>query len=55
LRSLTRSERRGLAVKLGDRTLRVRVHRRYRVIAEVARGRPPASLLPSAPPVRDHG
>jgi hypothetical protein len=40
LRPLTRSERRVLAVKLKDRTLRVRVHRRYRVIAEVARGRP---------------
>jgi hypothetical protein len=26
--------------KLNDRPLRVRVHRRYRVIAEVARGRP---------------
>ena len=38
LRSLTRGERRVLAVKLNDRTLRV--HRRYRVIAEVARGRP---------------
>jgi hypothetical protein len=44
LRSLTRSERRMLAVKVNDRTLRVRVHRRYRVIAEVARGRPVAEV-----------
>jgi transposase len=37
---LTCSERRVLAVKVNDRTLRVRVHRRYRVIAKVALGRP---------------
>jgi hypothetical protein len=29
LRSLTRRERRMLAAKLNDRTVRVRVHRRY--------------------------
>jgi Homeodomain-like domain-containing protein len=40
LRVLTRNERRVLAAKLNERPLRVRVHRRYRVIAEVARGRP---------------
>jgi transposase len=39
LRRLTRSERRVLAVRVKDRTLRVRIHRRYRVIAEVAHGR----------------
>jgi transposase len=44
LRSLTRSERRVLAVKLNDPALRVRIHRRYRVIAEVARGRPVAEV-----------
>jgi len=40
VRRLTRSEHRMLAAKLKDRTLRVRVHRRYRVIAEVASGGP---------------
>jgi transposase len=44
LRSLTRSEGRVLAVKLKDRRLRVRIHRRYRVIAEVASGRPMAEV-----------
>jgi Homeodomain-like domain len=44
LRSLRRSERRVLDSKVRDRTLRVRVHRRYRVIAEVARGRPVAEV-----------
>jgi len=39
LRQLTRSERRVLAAKLNDRTLRVRVHRRYRVIAARAGSR----------------
>jgi hypothetical protein len=44
LRPLRRSERRVLEGKVRDRTLRVRVHRRYRVIAEVARGRAVAEV-----------
>ena len=39
LRALTRGEHRVLRSKLKDRTLRVRVHRRYRVISEVHQGR----------------
>jgi Homeodomain-like domain len=39
LRALTRAERRVLQAKVRDRRLTVRLHRRYRLIAEVARGR----------------
>jgi hypothetical protein len=39
LRILTRAERRVLQVKMRDRRLSVRLHRRYRLLAEVARGR----------------
>src|SRR5262245_1611471 len=39
LRALRRGERRVLQAKGGDRRLSVRLHRRYRVIAEVASGR----------------
>ena len=39
LRALTRGERRVLQAKVRDRRLAVRLHCRYRVIAEVARGR----------------
>ena len=39
LRALTRRERRVLQAKVADRRLPVRLHRRYRLIAEVARGR----------------
>src|SRR5712692_342011 len=39
LRALTRGERRVLQAKVTDRRLSVRLHRRYRLIAEVARGR----------------
>ena len=38
LRALTRGERRVLRAKIRDRRLSVRLHRRYRVIAEVAGG-----------------
>ena len=38
LRALTRGERRVLRAKVRDRRLSVRLHRRYRVIAEVADG-----------------
>ena len=37
-RALTRGERRGLPVTVQDRRLTVRRHRRYRLIAEIARG-----------------
>lgn len=39
LRALTRGERRVLQAKSTDRRLPVRLHRRYRLIAEVAQGR----------------
>src|SRR5215813_14354256 len=39
LRALTRSEGRVLQAKVKDRRLAVRLHSRYRVIAEVARSR----------------
>jgi transposase len=39
LRTLTQAERRVLQAKCRDRRLTVRIHRRYRIIAEVARGR----------------
>jgi len=39
LRALRRGERRVLQAKVGDRRLSVRLHHRYRVIAEVASGR----------------
>jgi transposase len=39
LRALTRRERRVLPAKVKDRRLAVRLHARYRLIAEVARGR----------------
>jgi hypothetical protein len=39
LRALTRGERRVLRAKVQDRRLSVRLHRRYRLIAEVAGGR----------------
>jgi transposase len=39
LRALTRAERRVLQAKVRDRRLTVRLHRRYRLIAEVARDR----------------
>ena len=39
LRAFTRGERRVLQAKVKDRRLTVRLHRRYRLIAEVARGR----------------
>jgi transposase len=39
LRALTRGERRVLRAKLKERRLAVRLHRRYRLIAEVAAGR----------------
>jgi transposase len=39
LRALTRGERRMLQAKVADRRLPVRLHRRYRLIAEVAQGR----------------
>ena len=39
LRALTRMERRVLQAKVRDRRLTVRLHRRYRLIAELARGR----------------
>src|SRR3546814_20577004 len=39
LRAFTRGERRVLQAKVQDRRLMVRLHRRYRLIAEVARGR----------------
>ena len=38
LRALTRGERRMLRAKIKDRRLSVRLHRRYRLIAEVAGG-----------------
>jgi hypothetical protein len=38
LRSLSRSERRVLNRKLKDLSLAARVHQRYRVVAEVAKG-----------------
>ncbi len=41
LRRLTPGERRTLRSKLRDLTLSVRVHRRYRVIEEIRRGREP--------------
>jgi transposase len=44
LRAVTRREHRMLATRLKDRTLGVRVHRRYRVIAEVRRGRAAAEV-----------
>lgn len=44
LRALTRAERRVLPAKIRDRTLRVRVHRRYRVIAELQAGRGAAEV-----------
>jgi transposase len=44
LRALTREERRVLQVKVQDRRLTVRLHRRYRLIAEVARGRSVAEV-----------
>ena len=44
LRALTRVERRVLQAKVRDRRLTVRLHRRYRLIAEVARGRPFAAV-----------
>ena len=49
LRALTRAERRVLRTKIRDRTLSVRIHRRYRVIAELqgAAG-PPRSRTGSA-------
>lgn len=39
LRALTRGERRVLQAKVTDRRLTVRLHRRYRLIAEITRGR----------------
>jgi transposase len=39
LRALTRGERRELQAKVKDRRLTVRLHRRYRLIAEIASGR----------------
>ncbi|HEV2053755.1 MAG TPA: helix-turn-helix domain-containing protein [Methylomirabilota bacterium] len=39
LRALTRGERRVLLAKVTNRRLTVRLHRRYRLIAEMARGR----------------
>ena len=39
LRSISRSERRVLNGKLKDLSLAVRVHQRYRVVNEVAKGR----------------
>lgn len=39
LRALTKAERRLLQARLRDRRLTVRIHRRYRIVAEVARGR----------------
>lgn len=39
LRALTRGERRVLRAKVTNRRLTVRLHRRYRLIAEMARGR----------------
>lgn len=39
LRVLTRGERRVLRAKVANRRLTVRLHRRYRLIAEMARGR----------------
>lgn len=39
LRGLTRGERRVLQAKVKERRLTVRLHRRYRLIAEIARGR----------------
>src|SRR5438105_13955807 len=39
LRSMSRSERRVLTWKLKDLSLAVRVHQRYRVVDEVAKGR----------------
>lgn len=39
LRTLTRGERRVVRAKVQDRRLSVRLHRRYRLIAEVAGGR----------------
>ncbi len=39
LRPLTRGERAHLARRLGDLSLSARIHQRYRVIAEVRRGR----------------
>jgi transposase len=44
LRAVTRAERRVLRAKGRDRTLSVRVHRRYRVIAELLAGRPAADV-----------
>ena len=39
LRTLTRGERRVLQARVTDRRLPVRLHRRYRLVAEVAQGR----------------
>jgi transposase len=44
LRALTPGERRRLQDKLSDRRLTVRIHRRYRIVAELARGRPPGEV-----------
>ena len=45
LRALTRGERRVLRAKVRDRRLSVRLHRRYRVIAEVADGHFEADVM----------
>jgi transposase len=44
LRALTRAERRVVRAKVRDRTLSVRVHRRYRVLAELQAGRRAAEV-----------
>lgn len=44
LRALRRGERRVLQAKVRDRRLTVRLHRRYRLIAEVARGQSVAEV-----------
>jgi len=44
LRAVTRGERRVLQGKVTDRRLTVRLHRRYRLIAEMARGRSVAEV-----------
>jgi len=44
LRSLTRRERRLLKEKLRDKSLAVRIHERYRVVAEAMAGRSPVEI-----------
>ena len=44
IRSLTEDEKAELGAKLRDKTLSVRVWERYRIVSELAKGRPPSSV-----------